>query len=105
MQMRPRALLRVLTNREHSFRAAMRWYYRIGRRVWPYEIWNFLFRDRHEATGPTLRAFWGAPQHHEQQAMSLTPSLPAASPIRPTAYSTFMPITYTVYTGQQLTAS
>lgn len=79
MQMRPRALLRVLANREHSFRDAMRWYYRIGRRVWPYEIWNFLFCDRHEAAGPTLQAFWGTAQDHEQQAMSLMHPLPAAT--------------------------
>ncbi|MBA4387266.1 MAG: magnesium-protoporphyrin IX monomethyl ester anaerobic oxidative cyclase [Verrucomicrobia bacterium] len=62
MQLRPRALLRVLAHPDKALAAAMRWYYRIGRRVWPYEIWNFIFRDHREARGPTVSEFWGAPQ-------------------------------------------
>lgn len=79
MQCRPRALLRVLLNRERSFRDAMRWYYRIGRTVWPYEIWSWIFRDRHEKRGPTLQAFWGAPQDQEMQAMRLIPPFEPSS--------------------------
>lgn len=60
MQLRPRALLRVIAQREPAFRAAMRWYYRIGRQVWPYEIWNFLFRDGNHENGPTLAEYWGS---------------------------------------------
>jgi anaerobic magnesium-protoporphyrin IX monomethyl ester cyclase len=37
----------------------MKWYYQIGRQVWPYEIGNFLFRDRRLRHGPTLAEFWG----------------------------------------------
>lgn len=69
MQLRPQSLWRVLTHRDLPIRDAMRWYYRIGRRVWPFEIWNFFFRDRHQADGPTLAQFWGAPQDGEEAAM------------------------------------
>jgi len=43
----------------------------MGRRVWPYEIRNFLF-DRRVKEGPTVAAFWGASQAHEQEAMTAT---------------------------------
>lgn len=46
----------------------MRWYSRTGRRVWPHEIAGFL-RDNHVRNGPTLAAFWGAPQDGEEEAM------------------------------------
>ena len=67
MQLRPRALLRVITQRDPAIRAAMQWYYRIGRRVWPYEIWNFLFRERRQKAGPTLTEFWGTPQDRAEE--------------------------------------
>jgi len=57
-QLRPKSLLRLLAHPDRGFRAAMRWYYRIGRRVWPYELWHWLFRDRRTAHGPTLAEFW-----------------------------------------------
>jgi len=44
----------------------MRWYSRMGRRVWLHEWREFLFRDRRVADGPTLRAFWGEPQDAEE---------------------------------------
>ena len=47
----------------------MRWYTRMGRRVWPYEIRNFL-RDRRLKDGPTVARFWGAPQDMEEESMS-----------------------------------
>lgn len=59
MQLRPRALARVLAHPELAIRDAMRWYYRIGRQVWPYEIWKFLFHDSVQRNGPTVREFWG----------------------------------------------
>jgi hypothetical protein len=43
---------------DRDFRAAMRWYYSIGRRVWPYELWHWLFRDRRTCRGPKLADFW-----------------------------------------------
>ena len=61
MQGRPRALNRYLTHPDKSILAATRWYYRIGRDVWPYEIWSYIFRDRHERFGPTLAEFHASP--------------------------------------------
>ncbi len=58
MQMRPRALGRVLWHPDRAIRAAQRWYYRIGRRVWFYEIWKFLFDVKQVADGPLLQKFW-----------------------------------------------
>lgn len=58
VQLRPQSLWRLFAHPDLSIRAAIRWYYRIGRRVWPYELWNFLFRDRRQRDGPTLAEFW-----------------------------------------------
>jgi anaerobic magnesium-protoporphyrin IX monomethyl ester cyclase len=70
VQSRPKALARVLFHPDRGLRHAMRWYTAMGRRVWPYEIWNFLLRDRRTATGPSVAAFWGAPQDEEEEASS-----------------------------------
>jgi anaerobic magnesium-protoporphyrin IX monomethyl ester cyclase len=70
MQLRPRALWRVFAHPDRAIRDAMHWYARIGWRVWPYEILNFFFRDQHHTDGPTLAAFWGAPQEAEGEAMA-----------------------------------
>lgn len=59
MQLRPKSLWRLWAHRDKGFRAAMRWYYAIGRKVWPYEIWHWLFQDRRTAKGPSLAVFWG----------------------------------------------
>jgi len=69
VQMRPRALWRLVAHRDPKIRHAIRWYYRMGRRVWFHEIWNFLFRDGRERNGPTLARFWGAPQDAEEESM------------------------------------
>lgn len=61
IQLRPRSLWRVLAHPDLPIRAAMKWYYSIGRQVWPYEIRNFLFRDRRRKDGLTLAEFWRAP--------------------------------------------
>lgn len=60
MQLRPKSLFRLLAHPESEFRAAMRWYTAIGRRVWPYEIWQWLFADRRTDAGPALGSFWEA---------------------------------------------
>jgi anaerobic magnesium-protoporphyrin IX monomethyl ester cyclase len=72
VQLRPKALWRVLAHRDRKIRHAMRWYTRMGRRVWPHEIWNFFFRDRRTGHGPTLAEFWGAPQDAEEESMLAT---------------------------------
>jgi anaerobic magnesium-protoporphyrin IX monomethyl ester cyclase len=72
VQSRPKALWRVLFHPDRGLRHAMRWYTQMGRRVWPYEILNFLFRDRRRKDGPTVAAFWGETQEHEEESMVAT---------------------------------
>jgi anaerobic magnesium-protoporphyrin IX monomethyl ester cyclase len=74
MQLRPRALWRLLTLKDPSIRRAQRWYYRMGRRVWPHELLNFVFRDRRVKNGPTLAEFWGAPQDQAETSMQTRPA-------------------------------
>ncbi|MDH5556726.1 MAG: magnesium-protoporphyrin IX monomethyl ester anaerobic oxidative cyclase [Alphaproteobacteria bacterium] len=71
LQCRPSALYRTFLQPDRKLRHAMRWYSQMGRRVWPYEIINFL-RDPLTRTGPTVAAFWGAPQDGEEQSMSVS---------------------------------
>jgi anaerobic magnesium-protoporphyrin IX monomethyl ester cyclase len=66
VQARPRAVWRSFFQRDRAARHGMRWYTRMGRRVWFHEVKNFFFRDRRVTDGPTLSAFWGAPQDHEE---------------------------------------
>jgi anaerobic magnesium-protoporphyrin IX monomethyl ester cyclase len=85
-QLRPRALRRLLWNPEPKIRHAIRWYYRMGRRVWLHEIIGFLFRDRYGEDGRTLGDFLGAPQDEEEEASRVarrTPVQPAILPVRP----------------------
>jgi anaerobic magnesium-protoporphyrin IX monomethyl ester cyclase len=72
LQARPRAIWRTYFQRDKRLRHAMRWYTQMGRRVWPYEILNFL-RDRLTRNGPTVAAFWGAPQDTEEESMAARP--------------------------------
>jgi anaerobic magnesium-protoporphyrin IX monomethyl ester cyclase len=58
VQLRPKSLFRLLAHPDRGFRAAMRWYYSIGRRVWSYELWHWGFNDRRIRHGPTLAEFW-----------------------------------------------
>ena len=73
MQLRPKSLWRVLAHPERDQRAAMRWYYRIGRQVWPYELWHFLFRDRRIKHGPNLAEFFHAEIHQNRGQAVPTP--------------------------------
>ena len=70
VQTRPRALFRTYLHPDPDARHGMRWYARIGRRVWLHEVWTFLTRDTRITNGPTLSQFWGAPQVSEQEALS-----------------------------------
>ncbi len=56
-QLRPSSIWRLLAHPDRGFRAAMRWYYSIGRRVWPFELWHWLFLDRRTRHGPSLARF------------------------------------------------
>jgi len=67
-QLRPRALMRWAWHPEPKIRHAIRWYYRMGRRVWLHEVLGFLFRDRVREDGRTIVDHLGAPQDHEEEA-------------------------------------
>jgi anaerobic magnesium-protoporphyrin IX monomethyl ester cyclase len=69
MQLRPRSLFRLFAHPDRAIRAAQRWYYQIGRKVWFHEIWDFLVHGHRQEDGPTLVDFWGEPQDREQDAM------------------------------------
>jgi anaerobic magnesium-protoporphyrin IX monomethyl ester cyclase len=56
-QLRPKSLFRLLAHPEKRFRAGMRWYSNIGRRVWLHEIWQWLWFDRRTKRGPTVATF------------------------------------------------
>jgi anaerobic magnesium-protoporphyrin IX monomethyl ester cyclase len=58
-QLRPKSLWRVSRHPDPAFRAAMQWYYEIGRKVWPYELWHWLSTDRRIENGPTVAEFLG----------------------------------------------
>lgn len=77
-QLRPRALRRWLWNPDPRIRHAIRWYYRMGRRVWFHEIAGFLFRDATRDEGRTLADHLGPPQDHEEEASSVGPRLKVA---------------------------
>jgi len=47
---------------------AVRWYYRMGRRVWFREIWRFLTQDRARPSGFSVRQIAGEAQDHEEEA-------------------------------------
>jgi anaerobic magnesium-protoporphyrin IX monomethyl ester cyclase len=69
VQLRPRSLRRLAALPDPDARAVMRWYYGVGKRVWPHEVWNFLFCEKRRRDGPTLTEFWGPPLDAEEAAM------------------------------------
>jgi anaerobic magnesium-protoporphyrin IX monomethyl ester cyclase len=77
VQARPRAVWRTFLNRrDPAARHGMRWYTRMGRRVWFHEWRNFLFRDRRTKAGPMLAEFWGAPQDHQEVPLRILRRMP-----------------------------
>lgn len=70
VQARPKALWRTYLQADERARAGMRWYSRIGRRVWLHEIGCFLLRDRRTTAGRTLEAFWALPADPREEAMA-----------------------------------
>jgi len=70
VQARPKALWRTYLQPDRRARQGMRWYARMGRRVWLHEVWAFLWRDRRVHDGPKLAEYWGAPQDGEERALA-----------------------------------
>jgi anaerobic magnesium-protoporphyrin IX monomethyl ester cyclase len=58
MQTRPSALKRLLFHKEARLRSAMRWYTRIGRRVWFYELYQFFFVTKLAKGKIKMNDFW-----------------------------------------------
>ncbi len=58
MQIRPIALKRLLFHNDKSLRRAMRWYYKIGRKVWINELFSFIFKRKKMKTKVTVNNFW-----------------------------------------------
>jgi anaerobic magnesium-protoporphyrin IX monomethyl ester cyclase len=76
-QLRPKSLWRTFAHPDRRLRDGMRWYSNIGRRVWTYEIWQWLFYDRRIGDGPALREFLrGGWKRQPQPGL---PKSPAAS--------------------------
>lgn len=78
MQMRPKAILRILFGKDRHVRKGMRWYTRMGRRVWMREIVEFIFSTRIKNSSLTLRSFWGASvaEHEESMVKRKRPVIP-----------------------------
>jgi anaerobic magnesium-protoporphyrin IX monomethyl ester cyclase len=70
MQLRPRALWRVLTHRDRGLRKALRWCYGVGRNAWLFEVREFLFRGQRRPVDLTLAEFWGTAQEEEEALVS-----------------------------------
>lgn len=69
LQMRPKAIYRNLWSRDRDVAYAMRWYTKMGRRVWLREVFDFIFHDRRKKNGPSVRAFLGDSLHQRENAM------------------------------------
>ena len=76
MQMRPKALARILFHACSDYRHAMRWYTQMGRRVWFHEVFEFLFRTPLHKNGPTLRDFMGSSLANREYALDKRKPLP-----------------------------
>ena len=79
LQLRPRALWRVIAHRDLKIRRALRWCYGVGARAWLFEMRSFL-RPRRRQRSPrqvTLAQFWGAPGDAHEEALR-----PAERPAR-----------------------
>ncbi len=70
MQMRPKAILRVLLGKDRHIRHGMRWYTRMGKRVWFHEIAEFFLSKRLVNSKLTLRNFLGESLHHQEESMT-----------------------------------
>lgn len=70
VQLRPRMLWRMLTSRDRDWQHAMRWYYRVGRRVWFHEIREFMRSLRGQRDSPTVQEFWGGSLSAQEEALT-----------------------------------
>ena len=78
MQLRP-AAVRRLFHPDADFRHAMRWYTRVGRRVWFHEVAEFLFHTRLLKAGIVLREFLGHSLAQREYVLAKAPRPKAAA--------------------------
>lgn len=83
VQMRPSVLWRIFFHPDSDFRHAMRWYTKIGRRVWFREVSEFLFNTRFPKRGPTLREFLGPSLSEREYVLAKKPRALSSSFHRP----------------------
>ena len=69
VQARPKALRRVLFHRDPEVRHGMRWYTRMGRRVWLSEVWEFI-TDSFLKDGHIIYEYWGTMKQDPENALS-----------------------------------
>ncbi|MEM8653083.1 MAG: hypothetical protein AAGF54_21360, partial [Pseudomonadota bacterium] len=55
--------------RDPEVRHGMRWYTRMGRRVWLSEVWEFI-TDSFLKDGPILSEYWGTMKQDPENALS-----------------------------------
>jgi anaerobic magnesium-protoporphyrin IX monomethyl ester cyclase len=72
-QLRPKAMWRLLRHPDTRFRAGMRWYSNIGKRVWVFEMWQWIFCDRRTRVGPALAEFLRGAWRLDTRDVSGTP--------------------------------
>ncbi|MBQ6655991.1 MAG: cobalamin-dependent protein [Ottowia sp.] len=77
MQARPRAIWRTLVQPDARRRAAMRWYSRIGLRVWFTELWRALVTDGQARQRTTVAQFWAQGAAREEAPLETIRFLPA----------------------------
>ncbi|MBN7138668.1 magnesium-protoporphyrin IX monomethyl ester anaerobic oxidative cyclase [Lysobacter enzymogenes] len=70
VQLRPRALYRSLLHPDRAVLAGMRWYVRMGRRVWLREVFEFFFAGGRTRRGPTVEEFWGRSLSQHENALA-----------------------------------
>jgi anaerobic magnesium-protoporphyrin IX monomethyl ester cyclase len=58
VQARPKALWRTFLQPDRHLRHGMRWYSKIGLRVWFHEVRSFFFHERRRKPGITLDRYW-----------------------------------------------
>ncbi|TWT63423.1 magnesium-protoporphyrin IX monomethyl ester anaerobic oxidative cyclase [Rubinisphaera italica] len=76
IQLRPKVLKRMFFHRDPDYRHAMRWYTRIGRRVWFHEVFEFLFKTRHHKGNLTLKQFLGTNFAEREYSMNTKKDAP-----------------------------
>jgi anaerobic magnesium-protoporphyrin IX monomethyl ester cyclase len=82
LQLRPRALRRVLNHRDRRIRQALRWCYGVGRRAWCFEVREFLSRRGPRGANRRLAEVWGAPQDADEEALTVAaPDQPRLPPL------------------------